>query len=98
MRKTPVICSLLMALGMSTLMIGCEPAGKNTKPPARTPGLGSTTGGGAEVPVAPSKGAAETPKVEAPKTEEPKAEAPKVEEPKAEAPKVEEPKVEEPKA
>jgi hypothetical protein len=81
MRKTPVICSLLMAFGMSTLMIGCEPAAKQTKPAGKVPGNGSTTGGGAEVPAAPSKGAEEKPTADAaPAAEEKTEAAPAVEE------------------
>ena len=79
MRKTPFICSLLMAFGLSIVIGGCEPAnkaGSGTKS-AKVKGPGSTTGGGTEVPVAPSKGSAEAPKMEAPKMEDPKAEAPK---------------------
>ena len=60
-----------MAFGLSTMIVGCEPPKKvDTKGGKKSSGVGSTTGGGAEVPTAPSKGAAETPKVEAPKTEE----------------------------
>lgn len=83
MRKTHLVCSLLMAFGLSILISGCEPANKaGTAKPSNSKGLASTTGGGTEVPVAPSKGATEAPKVEATKSEaEPAAE----EKPKAEA-------------
>ena len=67
-----------MAFGMSTLMVGCEPAAKkDTKPnPARATGPGSTTGGGAEVPAAAAKGAEEKPKTETPPAAEEKTETP----------------------
>jgi hypothetical protein len=83
MQKTSLVCSLLVAFGLSTLIVGCEPAKTaGTKAVKKPSGKGSTTGGGAEVPAAPSKGAAEIPKVEAPKAEsEPAVE----EKPKAEA-------------
>jgi hypothetical protein len=77
MHKISLICSLLMAFGLSALMVGCE----NPKPPAETKtlkkadkGAGSTTGGGTEVPAA--KGKAETPKA----ADKPAAEAPKKDE------------------
>lgn len=72
MRKSPLICSLLMAFGLSILISGCEPANKagmGTKSVSKNNGKGSTTGGGTEVPSAPSKGAVESPKAEAPKVE-----------------------------
>ena len=71
MRKTPFICSLLMAFGLSIVIGGCEPANKagSATKTSKVKGPGSTTGGGTEVPVAPSKGSAETPKAEAPKTD-----------------------------
>lgn len=71
MRKTPVICSLLMAFGLSAIMVGCEPASKGTKPKGKAAGVGSTTGGGAEVPSSPSSGKAETPKSDPPQSAEP---------------------------
>ena len=99
MYKTPVICSLLMAFGLSALMVGCEPSKMGPKPGPKPAIPSSTTGGGTEVPKAP-KGSAEMPKAaepapkvdEAPKTEDaPKADAPKADDaPKAEeAPKSE---------
>ncbi len=66
MHKTPVICSLLMAFGLSTLLAGCEPAAKQTKPMPKMAGNGSTTGGGAEVPSKPTMGTSEKPKPAAP--------------------------------
>lgn len=92
MPKINAVCSLLMAMGISTLIVGCEPAAKTgTKPAAKSSsGAGSTTGGGVEVPAAAPKGAAETPKADAPAAE-PKAEAPAVEA-KPEAPAAEEKK------
>jgi hypothetical protein len=70
MRKMPVLCSFLMAFGLSAVMIGCDPASKApmssaTKARVTPAGPGSTTGGGVEVPTPPAKGAAETPKAEA---------------------------------
>jgi hypothetical protein len=64
MHKTPVICSLLLGFGLSAVMVGCEPpkaAKPVTKPTGKPAGSSSTTGGGAEVPAAPKKGAEETP-------------------------------------
>ena len=53
-----------MAFGLSAMMVGCDSATKQTKPAPKS-GVGSTTGGGAEVPAAPSAGKAETPVVPA---------------------------------
>ena len=92
MRKIPVICSLLMAFGLSAMIVGCEPpkpAKTDTKTPGKKSGASSTTGGGAEVPAAPKKGAEETPAKPAEETpEKPAEEAPAKggeEAPKAEA-------------
>ncbi|WP_010583029.1 hypothetical protein [Schlesneria paludicola] len=92
MHKTQAICSLLMAFGLSTVMVGCDAPKGGTKPaPKAAAGAGSTTGGGAEVPAAPSAGTPETPKA----PEKPAEAAPKAEEPKIDAPKAEEPKADE---
>ena len=91
MYKTSVICSLLMALGASAVLVGCEPPKTAVKTPPAKAGAGSTTGGGAEVPTKPAAGEAEKPAP--PKTDEaPKVDAPKADEaaPKTEAPKTEE--------
>ena len=61
MRKIPVICSLLVAFGLSAMFVGCDAPKPVTKTPGKSSGAGSTTGGGAEVPAAPKKGAEETP-------------------------------------
>ena len=61
MRKIPLMCSLLVAFGLSTMFVGCDAPKPVVKGPAKTGGAGSTTGGGAEVPAAPKKGADETP-------------------------------------
>ncbi len=61
MRKIPVICSLLVAFGLSAMVVGCDAPKPVTKTPGKSAGAGSTTGGGAEVPAAPKKGADETP-------------------------------------
>ncbi|HEY0982543.1 MULTISPECIES: hypothetical protein [unclassified Schlesneria] len=66
MLKSPMMCSLLMAFGISAMILGCEPAKQETKTPpplasSAPTGGGSTTGGGAEVPATPSTGAPETP-------------------------------------
>ncbi len=81
MRKIPVICSLLVAFGLSAIFVGCDAPKPVTKTPGKSSGAGSTTGGGAEVPAAPKKGAVETPAKpaeEAPKTgdETPKTDLP----------------------
>jgi hypothetical protein len=76
MRKIPVISSLLVAFGLSTMFVGCDAPKPVTKTPGKSSGAGSTTGGGAEVPAAPKKGAEETPAKpadEAPKTDQPEA-------------------------
>jgi hypothetical protein len=68
MRKTPVICSLLMAFSLSAMIAGCEPpkAGTKQQPKEAKSSGGSTTGGGAKVPPSPSKGTVETPKAAQP--------------------------------
>ena len=67
---------MLMALGLSAVLVGCEPPKQATKAPAAKSGAGSTTGGGAEVPAKPAAGEKEKP-AEAPKADEAKADAPK---------------------
>ena len=72
MRTIPVYCSLLMALGVSTMMLGCAPAAKSTSDKNPTSSVksapkgvkpGSDLGrGGAEVPDAPGSGSSEVPK------------------------------------
>ena len=51
MRKVHIVSSLLVAFGLSIFSMGCDPAKKPaTNPGKKIPGLGSTTGGGMEVP------------------------------------------------
>lgn len=68
MRKTPVVCSLLMAFSLSAMIVGCEPPKEATKqqPKEAKSSGGSTTGKGTKVPPSPSKGTVETPKATQP--------------------------------
>ena len=89
MYKTSVICSLLMALGLSAVLVGCEPPKAAVKPAPAKSGAGSTMGGGAEVPAKPAAGATEKPAAKADETAKPAEDKP-AEAPKADAPKADE--------
>ena len=78
MQKTSLVCSLLMAFGLTASMVGCDQPKKEAATPPKAKmgsGAGSTTGGGASVP--PAKGKSETPKAPEKAGESPKADAPK---------------------